>query len=1137
MSSNNHFINFKFCNMKNLNFKLTSRRRVIFLLVCLSFLFIDIGNLRAQSTITTEGQVMDKSTGEPMIGTTIHEKGTSNGTITDVNGNYSIKVKPGATLLFSSVGYKTAEAIAKAGKVTISLEEDSRVLEEVVVVGYGMQRKVNLTGAVTSVSAAKLENRPMTSLSQGLGGLAAGVQVRQGSGQPGSDGASISIRGTGTFGGGSTTPLVVIDGVVVDEGNAINSVNSEDVESISILKDAASAAIYGSRGANGVILINTKKGKKGEAPRITYSALFARQSISSKFKLESSTAEWMEMHNRAVINSDPEKVKADPTLLWFKPSDIEAWRNADKSPNSTDNEWGVPNRLAYPNTNWIDYLYGAEFYQKHTIQAAGGSDKSTYLLSASYQNNPGTMPNTSLNEYSFRANVETKIANILRVGTQSFVNHRYGDVASVSDALTYLNQSVPAMTPKHKGMYGAIEGGIGNLNPQSMENSLARMVTSSGQNITTRINTTWFAGVDVSDFLRIDTKYNYQDALWDQKNHDINIKRYSFRTGEVLAEYNPDVSKATTSRSFTRQVAKNFSATANFMKKFGEHDITALLGYETIYWNYNGFSASKIGLLDFAITDITTGIDMNSIGGSYERDYAMRSFFGRVNYAYQGKYLVEANVRRDGSSRFATGHKWGTFPSVSLGWRLSEEKFFKPLKSVVESFKLRASLGQLGNVTSGYYDWQALYGSANLSLNEAISKGLYQSQLPNFDLTWETVTTGDIGFDASFLKQRLNMEFDIYQRQTKGVLVPSIYNYSSRGDVGIPKENSANVRNRGIELTLNWNDRIGEIRYSVGANVSYNSNCVTKYMGKLQYGLDESTPDVFGNPTYKYLNIGAVRDGSGVLEGHMLGEQFLQIIYHGNGSYLNGDGTVNPNGGPRDGMIRTSKDLDWVRKMVEAGYKFNNQSAAAVSRSKIWYGETIYADNNGDGNYGNEYDRVWTGKSSTPKYNFGITLSANWKGFDINMLWSGQGGMYYHLYGNGYNNPIISNAQNSIPINARKDFYFFDEQTYTTPEEDPNSNYLTARYAALTTSARTEQSNTSYLYNATYLKLKNLQVGYTFSKQFTQKFKCSNLRIFFSGENLLTITSFPGQDPEFGGIGFGTYPIARLLSLGVNVSF
>ena len=1122
--------------MKTLILRTINRRTIIYLLMCFTFLFVDIG-LYAQNVITATGQVLEKGTGEPMVGVTVQEKGTSNGIITDIDGNYAIKVKQGVTLVFTSVGWKKTEIIAKPGKVTVSMEEDSKILEEVVVVGYGMQKKVNLTGAVASIDAAKLENRPMTSLSQGLGGLAAGVQVRQGGGQPGSDGASISIRGKGTFGGGSTSPLVVIDGVVVDEGNAINSVNSEDVESVSVLKDAASAAIYGSRGANGVILINTKKGKKGEAPRITYSALFARQSISSKFKLESNTAEWMEMHNRAVINGDPDAVKADPSLLWFKTADIEAWRNADKSPNSTDNEWGIPNWLAYPNTDWTDYLYGSEFYQKHTVQAVGGSDKSTYLLSASYQNNPGTMPNTSLDEYSFRVNLETKIANILRVGTQSFVNHRYGDVASVSNALTYLNQSVPAMTPEYKGMYGAIEGGIGNLNPQSMENSLARMLVSGGQNITTRINTTWFAGLDISDFLRLDVKYNYQDGLWDQKSHDVNIKRYSFRTGEVLAEYNSDVNKATTYRSFTRQVAKNFIATANFMKSFGAHDVSALAGYETTYWNYNGFNASKIGLLDFGITDITTGIDMNSIGGSYERDYAMKSFFGRVNYAYQGKYLVEVNVRRDGSSRFASGHKWGTFPSVSLGWRLSEEKFFTPLKSVVENFKLKASLGQLGNVTSGYYDWQALYGSTNLSLNESVSKGLYQSQLPNLALTWENVTTGDIGFEASFLRQRLNVEFDVYQRQTKDVLVPSIYNYSSRGDVGIPKENSADVRNRGLELTLNWNDQIGDVRYSIGANFSTNSNRVTKYMGKLQYGYDENTPDVFGNPTYKYLNIGAVRDGDGVLEGHMLGEQFLQTVYHGNGSYFNGDGTVNPNGGPKDGMIRTSQDLDWVRKMVEAGYKFNNQSSAAVSRSKIWYGETIYADNNGDGNYGNEYDRKWTGKSSTPKYNFGINLSARWKGFDVSMLWSGQGGMYYHMYGNGYNNPIITNAQNSIPTGARNDFYFFNEQAYATPEADPNSNYLTAKYAALTTSARTEQSNTSFLYDATYLKLKNLQVGYTFPKQLTQKFKCSNLRVFFSGENLLTITSFPGQDPEFGGIGLGTYPIARLLSLGVNVSF
>ena len=521
----------------------TERQRICHILLCTFFLFIFIPPMMSyaapmdiqQEVITVKGTVTDK-TGEPLIGVSVVVKGTSTGTITDLDGNYSINVSGAEAILsYSYIGYETQEIkVGNQSNINVSLGEDSNVLDEVVVVGYGVQKKVNLTGAVASVGAAKLENRPMASLSQGLGGLAAGVQVRQGGGQPGSDGASISIRGRGTFGGGSTSPLVVIDGVVVDEGNAINAVNSEDVESISILKDAASAAIYGSRGANGVILVNTKKGKKGESPKITYSGLFAHESISSKFKIESSTAEWMEMHNRAVINADPEKVKGDPSLLRFKTTDIEAWRNASKSPNSTDNEWGVPNWLAYPNTNWTDYLYGSGTYQKHTIQALGGSEKSTYLLSASYQSNPGTMPNTSLDEYSFRANVETKIADILRVGTQSYVNHRYGDVANVGSALTYLNQSVPAMVPEYNGKYGAIEGGIGNLNPQSMENSLARMVSRDGKNTTTRINTTWFAGLDISDFLKLDAKYNYQDIMWDQKNYDVNLPRYSFRDNTVL---------------------------------------------------------------------------------------------------------------------------------------------------------------------------------------------------------------------------------------------------------------------------------------------------------------------------------------------------------------------------------------------------------------------------------------------------------------------------------------------------------------------------------------------------------------------------------------------------------------------------
>ncbi|MDR1517795.1 MAG: TonB-dependent receptor [Dysgonamonadaceae bacterium] len=1082
------------------------------------------------------GTVTDNH-GEPVIGANVVEKGTVNGMITDTDGNFALSVGNNATLQISYIGYLTQE-INTAGKTTvnITLLEDTQALEEVVVVAYGVQKKVNLTGSVSSIGSQKLENRPMTNLSSGLGGLASGVQVRQSSGKPGSDGASILVRGAGTF-QGSNSPMIVIDGVVVDEGNAINSINTEDVESVSVLKDAASAAIYGSRAANGVILVTTKSGKKEAKPKFSYSSLFAQSDVSSKFKLESNTAEWMEMHNRAVVNLNPSGIAADPTLLPYKQTDIDIWRAASRNPKGTDNEWGIPNYLAYPNTDWTEYFYYPSFYHKHTLQATGGSENSTYLLSTGYQSNPGTMPNTSLDEYSMRANVESTVAKILKVGTKTYFNHRLGDVAdsSTDGALYYINQMIPAMTPEYNGKYGALEDPTLNasMNPSNMENPLARLIYKDGRNITSRLNTTWYVGAELYDGLNAEIKFNYQDATWDQRSYDVNVKRYSFRTGEVLAEYNGNQTLATTSRSFTRQTARNLIGTLNYNKIFGDHDISALLGYERTYWNYNGFSATKKGLLDYSITDITTATEMSSIGGNYERDYAMVSQFGRINYGYKGKYLFEANFRRDGSSRFATDHKYGVFPSVSGAWRISEESFFDPLKPIVEGLKLRASWGKLGNVTSGYYDWQALYSSTNVVLGESETKGLYPSQLPNSLLSWEKVTKSDVAFDAQFLRQRLNVEFGLYNRLTTGILTTPTA-YATRGDITIPMENAASMRNRGYEITVGWNDKVGNVRYSVGGNFSFNQNRVVEYLGKLEYGHDEADFDVWGNPVWKYLNFSALNERP---EGHMLGEQFLRTPYKGSGTYNNADGSVNPNGGPKDGMIRTSQDLQWVKDMVAAGYKFNSQTTAAVDRTRFWYGEYIYADNNGDGNYGNEYDRKWTGKSSTPKYNFGIQFSVEWKGLDISMLWSGQAGMYYHLYGNGLNYPLIANVQNTIPANARADFYFFDETKYATPEEDGNSNYLTAKYSRLKTSGGTFQNNTDFLYNASYIKLKNLQVGYTIPKKITEKAKMSNLRVFFSGENLWTITSFPGVDPEIGGIGFGAYPLARMISGGINITF
>lgn len=1106
-------------------------------LVMVFWIFSAIGQIQVKGVVADENK-------QPIGGATILEVGTKNATASDSEGNFTITVNSSTSMLLFRYSGKRDEKVEIRGRTDFSivLFDESKNIEEVVAVGYGTQKKTNLTGSVSSISSQNLENRPMTNLSSGLGGLASGVQVRQGSGKPGGDGAGIRVRGTGSFSvdsnvPASVSPMIVIDGVIVDEGNAINAVNPEDVESISVLKDAASAAIYGSRAANGVILITTKSGKFQSAPKFSYSAVLAQTDVSSKFNIESNTAEWMEMHNRGVSNLNPKAVVDDPTLLPFKQSDIDKWRAASRNPTGTDNEWGIVNSLAYPNTDWTKYFYYPSFFHKHTLQAVGGGDNSTYLLSAGYQGNPGTMPNTSLEEYSMRANVETKIAGVLKVGTRTFFNQRYGDVGdpSTGGALVYINQMIPAMTPIYDGKYGALEDPTLNatMNPQNMENPLARLVYKGGQHITSRLNTTWYVGAEIMKGLNAELKFNYQDAIWDQKEHDVNVKRYSFRTGEALAEYNGNLNLATTSRSYTRQIARNLIGTVNYNNRFGDHDVSSLLGYEHSYWNYNGFSAARRGLLDYSITDITTGTEMSSIGGNYERDYAMISQFGRLNYAYKGKYLFEANFRRDGSSRFAPKHRYGFFPSASAGWRLSEEAFFQPLKSVIDEFKLRGSWGQLGNVTSSYYAWQALYGSTNLVLDQSETKGLFPSQLPNTALTWEKVTTTNIGLDAGFLNRRLNIEFEVYNRLTEDILTTPTA-YSTRGDIAVPMENAASLRNRGLEITASWQDRIGDVRYSISGNFSYNHNKIVKYLGKINYGYDEKDLDIWGNSVYKYLNYNAL---NGRPEGHMLDEQFLQTVYQGSGTYHKADGSVDPNGGPKGGIIRTTADLEWVRSMVEAGYKFANQSAAAVDHTRIWYGEYIYADNNGDGNYGNEYDREWTGKSSTPKYNYGLQLSAQWKGIDISMLWSGQAGMSYHLYGNGLNNPVIGNVHNTVPANARNDFYYFDETKFQTPEEDPNSNYLTAAYSRLKASGGSFQNNRSFLYNAAYLKLKNLQVGFTLPQSITEKAKISKLRVFFSGENLLTITDFPGVDPEIGGVGFGVYPLSRMLSGGVNITF
>jgi TonB-linked SusC/RagA family outer membrane protein len=1066
-----------------------------------------------------------------VIGASVVEKGTSNGTATDLDGRYTLRVSPNAILEVTYIGYVPQEiAVTGRTNINVTLNQNETELDEFVVVGYGTQKKINLTGAVSTVSAAKLESRATTNLSTALSGLASGVTVRQGSGKPGDDEASIRIRGFGTFSSSYLSPLIIVDGSEA----SIGSVNSEDVETISFLKDAASAAIYGSRGANGVLLITTKRGKKGEKPNITYTGLYSDMRMSGKaFTFENNYAEYMEMANRWNTNVNYN------AATKYSQNDIDEWRTAlTKDPNSTDNRFGVPNYLAYPSTQWVDHLFLPSSSQKHNLSVSGASDNTTYLMSFGYLDNPGTLQNTAVNNYSGRINLESKINKFLKVGTQTYATFQKREPGNTG--LSYMFQNTPAMTPYHDGMYGvAVDGSSSN-------NLLASVLETGGSYDQTRLNTTWYAGLNIIEGLTAEVRYNYQTMFNETATFSKKVDRINFRTGEIR----PGVSSttATTTRATTRYWNNTLSGHVNYQKTIGNHDFAAMLGTEKYYWTVKGFSASRTGLLDLDLPDFTVALDKVPpvLGGTAEQDYAVVSYFGRINYAYNQRYLLEANFRRDGSSRFGPNYRWGTFPSFSAGWRVSEEEFFAPAREYVNNLKLRGSWGQLGNTTSGYYEWQATYGPVNYSLDGNIYDGLRQGKLANPVLHWESVSSGDIGLEAGFLNSRLSLEADYYNRLTKGILAtPS--SYLTMGTVSPPTTNTSDMRNQGVEFMLTWSDKIKDFQYRVSANFAYNKNEVVTYKGKFTEGW---VTDENGNRTW-VTNRGDVADVSGnsiVVEGHAYNEYYMWKLHSGNGNIYLPDGvTPDPNGGPRDGIIRTKADLDWARAMLaykdangKTVYNLNNQSVG--QNSGLWYGEAVYADLNGDGMYGtNDNDRYFTGKSSMPKYTFGLNLSAAWKGFDINMTWAGQAGIYYHIYERGFNNMSSANWQEGTIIakNARNIYYYCDPKLSATdpnydPATDPNAN-INAPYLRIGNIAH--HNNTSELYNASYIKLKTLQVGYTFPKAWIQKAYVNNLRLFVSGENLLTITDFPGVDPEMGGNGFQSYPIPRMFSGGINITF
>ncbi len=1052
--------------------------------------------------------------GLPLVGVVVTVTGdNSTGAVSDIDGMYGITADSGSSLEFSCMGYRTVtEPVSGRATVNVVMEEDTQMLEEIVVVGYGTQKKVNVTGAVTSIDFAKeAEGRPLMTTSSALAGMAPGMMVHQGSGQPGSESTTIRIRGVGSFTVNDNTdasaPLVLVDGIEW----SMENVNPNDIASISILKDAASTAIYGTRAANGVILITTKTGSEMK-PRISYSYKGIIQMPYNELAWVSDYARYMELFNEACDNSQ--------TSRTFSQTNIDTWKAAAADPYGL-NEHGVPNYAAYPNTDWFSEIFQNGYSQEHNVSISGGSSKVRYMVTMGYLDNQGVMNrfnlNSSTQKANFRTNLEAEVTKWFTIGTKIYGQYQQYGLANIKNGFNYLYQTTPGIYPGSENAWGRPAN---NEESPNANNILGQMAGSDGTNHIWRVNGTVYAKIRPYKGVSIEGTFNYAPTFQERHTYSRENGYWDYVTDTRYSS--SDLSKATVTNRLDRTYRMSTELLARYNGQTGNHSYGILAGYSAIEYRSWNWSVQKRGATDWTLNDMNTYSELYSSSSSAKTGWGLRSYFGRVNYAFRDRYLFEANIRVDGSSRFGTSNRYGVFPSVSAGWKIHEEPFMESARGWLDNLKLRASWGQTGNnLGIGNFAWQATYKTGNVVVDGSNSTGLYIASMSNINLKWETTATTDIGIDAAFFNSRLTAELDYYYKNTSDILfTPSTY--MTMGNFDQVPSNLGSMWNQGVELAVKWRDRIGkDFHYWVGANFSYNRNKVTSFKGKLDKGWKD------GKYTNNISDVSENWHSPGkLIEGHPIGEHYMHSLYRGSGKGYTG-GAVDINAGPVDGMIRTPEDMKWVEAMIESGYSFNG--VRTLTPDQLWYGDFIYADSNEDGNYGNEDDKQFNGHSSTPSYNLGISLGFSWKGLDFSMLWSGAFDYYLYWATDYYNSTNVTWGY-GISKRIADNHYFFDANN----PEDLRTN-TGATYPRLFRGSKNKEISDFYEYKGDYLKLKNVQIGYTIPQKWTTKAAIQELRFYVSGENLLTITKFPGMDPELGAtIG---YPLMRQVSIGAQITF
>ena len=1013
-----------------------------------------------QSSVV-KGVVKD-SNGEPLLGVNVLVKGTTIGAVTDIDGNFSFEAPAGCTLVISYIGFESQEVKVKGNApLNIILKEDSEALDEVVVIGYGTQKKVNLTGAVSAVTGEEIAKRPVSNTSTMLQGQMPGLRITSDKGQPGNESVQMRVRGQGTYSSAGSNPLVLINGV---EGD-LATLDPNIIESVSVLKDAASASIYGSRAANGVILITTKNGSEmKERVSVRYNGNFAVHNPTTLLDLIWDSPTYMKYFNMAKENS------GSPITERYTQEMIDAYTNP------TDPQ-------KYPSFNWLDYMFDPAFVQQHNVNVSGTIGKTSYNASLSMVNQPGTMKGQEYQRYNASLDLTSQVNDWVKIGMYFTGSRSYRQETRQGDTDAYL--STISQAPTYMPWLPDDGSGIKRYTSKAytFESNNKNMVAiAETENFKKYVNTdaNVQASAEIKPFKGL-TWYTKGAIRYKAQHYKdwgaIPTPIYFYHDGTQNGTLNTNGTGLTSNMEYSTYVNLYTYLKYDWLSSNKDHSLSAMAGYSLESYRYDVLQGYRQDY-DFPLHELNAGNSSVQTNSGSSQEWGLVSGFFRLNYGFKDRYLVELNARYDGSSRIASQSRWGVFPSFSLGWRVTEEEWMKDLQwDWLNSLKLRGSWGLLGNQNIDLYSYYALvstgkdYGFNNTDL----SSGVAQTAISNQNLKWETTAIGDFGADLT-LFNGFNVTFDWYKKRTYDILRKAQGNALLGLDA--PYINDGEMVNKGIEVSLGYN---GYVRDGFFEGLSYNANV---YFDRSRNTLTKYGADYITN-------------------GLICSEGLPYESFYGYKA------------------IGIFKDDDEVRNSPK---QFNDNTQA---------GDIKYADISGpDGvpdNVVDEYDRTIIG-NRFPNFEYSVSLGASWRGFDLSLLGQGVSGVDHYASGWG-----LRPFYQGTPISQD-----YIDNMWT--EEHTNAKYPRLYFADMG-GTKNQRESTYWLYDGSYFRLKNLTFGYTLPKALTQKAKIQRLRVYFSGDNLLTFTKFPqGGDPERNynstkGTRLVYYPQNRIISFGINLDF